>query len=136
MSLSTALHARMVADGQLGELLAIYAGQPAVFTVDPPPDDAELPYVITPGELATNPFDTKDLRGRELYQDIRCYTARTGSSKAVGDIADRVRVLFHRRPIVVDGQPSLLTSVTGPRNAGGDDSYGRLLTVRVVLDPA
>ena len=136
MSLSAALHARMVADAPLVALLASYDGQPAVFTVDPPPDNARLPYVITPGALATNPFDTKDLRGRELYQDIRCYTARTGSTVLVEDIADRVRWLFHRRPLVVDGQPSLLTSVTGPRVATSDDAYGRLLTVRVVLDPA
>lgn len=136
MSLSSALFERMVADEPLAALLAVYAGQPAVFTTDPPPDDAELPYVITPGELATNPFDTKDKRGLELFQDIRCYTARTGSALAVGNIAARVRALFHRQPLVVDGRPSLLTSVTGPRVAPDDDAYGRLLTVRVLLDPA
>lgn len=135
MSLSASLYARMVADEPLAALLAVYDGKPAVFTIDPPPEDAVLPYVITPGELATNPFDTKDLRGLELFQDVRCYTARTGSAIDVDAIAARVRAMFHRQPIAVDGRQSLLTSVTGPRIAPDDDAYGRLLTVRVLLDP-
>ena len=72
---------RLLADLRLQGLTSVLADAP------PPPDDAEMPYVITPGELATNPFDTKDKRGLELFQDIRCYTARTGSAIAVGDIA-------------------------------------------------
>lgn len=136
MSLSASLHARMAGDAPLTGMLAVYDGQPAVFTTDPPPDDAVLPYVVTPGELATNPFDTKLLRGLELFQDIRCYTARTGSTIAVDNMAARVRALFHRQPLTVDGQPALLTSVTGPRADTDDDAYGRLLTVRVVLHPA
>lgn len=141
MSLTAALYARLAGDEQLVGMLATYEPEPgttapAIFTTDPPPSNARLPYIVTAGEVATNPRDTKDLRGLEYYRDVRCYTARTGSDEAVEDIAMRIRTLLHRQPLVVDGVPALITSVTGPRRGPDEDkAVGRILTLRVVTDP-
>lgn len=135
MNLTAAVHARLAGDATLAAMLAKYDGAPAVFTTDPPPDDAALPYIVVPGDLAQNPFDTKDLRGREIYRDVRCYTPATGSSKLVDDIAERTRFLLHRHRLVVDGVPVMLARVTGPRAAAAEEqSYGRLLTLYVKTD--
>jgi hypothetical protein len=124
-------------DATLAAMLTTYRGQPAVFTVDPPPSDATLPYIITAGELVTNPFDTKEQRGEEYYRDIRCYTARTGSAKDVDGIASRVKQLLHRQPIVVDGHFVLISEVTGPRKGPEEDgAYSRIVTHHVKTNPA
>lgn len=142
MTVTAAMYARLAGDTELTGLLAVYAPQPgttgpAIFTTDPVPADARLPYVVVPAALADNPFDTKDLRGREVYRTVRCYTARTGSVALLERIALRVRDLFHRHRLVVAGAPALLASVTGPRQGPvEDDAYGLILTVRLKTDPA
>lgn len=137
MSLTQTVHAVLTGDATLAGLLAEYSGDPAVFTTDPPPAAAVLPYIIAAGDLATTPFDTKDERGEELWRDIRCYTARTGSSKAVEDIAARVKALLHRQPLVVDGRPVLVAECTGPRNGPDENkAYSRIVTLHVKTDPA
>lgn len=130
------LYARLAGDEQLTQLLATYDGQPAVFTDDPPPGDAALPYIVTAGHVADTPFDTKDRRGREVWRDIRCYTAHTGSAEPVEAIAGRVFELLHRQPLTVDGVPALVTEVTGPRvGPQENEAASRILTLHVVFDP-
>lgn len=137
MSLTAAVYARMAGDGELASLLATWKDLPAVFTQDPPPAGAVLPYIVTPGQLATIPFDTKDERGEELFRDIRIYDKATGSQKRVEDIAARVKDLFHRQPLVVDGRAVLMVEVTGPRlGPQEDEAYARIVTLHVKTNPA
>jgi hypothetical protein len=133
-AVTAALYERMAGDPTLTGLLASYEGEPAIFTVDPAPGDAELPYIVTAGEVTDAPADTKTTRGRELYRDVRCYAEADGSAVTVEAIAGRVRQLLHRQEILVSGFEWILGECTGPITADERDAYGRIVTVRLVLE--
>lgn len=134
-ALSQAFYDRLSSDATLIALLSTYEGAPAVFTNDPAPPDAELPYIVTAGEFAVAPFDTKTLYGREVYRDIRCYAKELGSAEQIEDIAERVRALFHRYELPVSGFSTMLCDVSGPTVAPDDDETvtGRIVSVRLVI---
>jgi len=128
---SSALNDRLVADATLVALVSTYRGEAAVFTVDPPPDGATLPYIISAGEVVQTPFDTKNSRGRELWRDVRCYALKNGSAVTVEAMAERVRALLHRQPLTIAGFGVWLAECTGPIVADEDEAYGRIVTVRM-----
>ena len=133
MNLTAALYDRLAGDTDLTVLLAQYNGGPAVFTVDPAPGDAVLPYVVSAGFIAATNWDTKTTRGRQVWRDIRCYAPATGSAEPVEAIAERVRELLHRHRLEVDGHVTYVAEASGPLVGDGDDVYGRIVSVRLTL---
>ena len=127
--LTGALYRHLAADPDLTGLLAKYNNLPAIFTVDPAPGDASLPYIVTAGEVAQSPFDTKTSRGRRLIRDVRCYARADGSAVVIEAIAERVRALLHRQKIEIDGYRWLISDVAGPIVADEPDHYGRVLSL-------
>lgn len=121
-------------DATLAGLLSTYGGEPAVFTTDPAPGDAELPYIVTAGEVSQAPFDTKTTRGRDIMRDVRCYADASGSAVDVEAIAERVRALLHRQPLVIPGFVWMLAECSGPIVADEHDAYGRIVTVRLMIE--
>jgi len=133
MSIITeALYERLAGDATLTALLASYNGAPAVFTIDPAPGDAVLPYIVTAGEVSQAPFDTKTGQGRDLRRDVRCYAEADGSAVTVETIAERVRALLHRRPLSVAGFGVWIADCQGPIVADEEEAYGRIVTVRMI----
>lgn len=132
-ALTQAIYDRLVGDPTLEGLLASYGGEPAIFTVDPAPGDAGLPYIVTAGEVVDAPFDTKTTRGRTLWRDVRCYAAADGSAVTVEDIAERVRDLLHRIPLDVDGFGVFIAECSGPIVADEQEAYGRIVTVKMTM---
>ena len=128
-----AIHDRLVGGYDLGVLLSTYGGEPAVFTVDPVPGDALLPYIVTAGQVWAVAFDTKTTRGRELTRDVRCYTEADGSAVLVEAIAEQVRALLHRRPLTIEGFGVWLMECSGPVVVSEPDAYGRIVSVRMML---
>lgn len=134
-AVSGALFTVLAGDGALAGMLADYRGGPAVFTVDPAPADAVLPYIVTAGDVATVPADTKTSRGRRVTRDVRCYTAAEGSAVLVERIAERARSLLHRARIDVDGFSVVVVDVSGPFNGPAEpDAYARILTAHITLE--
>lgn len=133
MDLTGPLHERLAGDAELVTLLADYRGEPAVFTVDPAPGDASLPYIVAAGHVVDNPWDTKTTRGRQVWRDVRCYAPATGSAVVVEAIAERVRELLHKHRLEVEGHVTYLAEVAGPIVADETEAYGRILTVRLTL---
>lgn len=130
---SKAFYDRLAGDATLADLLSIYKGLPAVFTVIPIPDDAELPYIVTEGEVAVTPFDTKTSNGRELIRDIRCYAPAEGSASKIETIAERVRTLFHNHALSINGfDNAMLCEASGPVNVPEENVYGRIVTIRLI----
>lgn len=126
--------ARLKADATLAALLSTYEGAAAVFSISPVPPDAVLPYIITDGNLSDNAADSKTTLGREIYRDIRCYAVANGSIVMIDAIAERVRWLFHRKSLTVDGHVNYHTTCSGPIRAETDETvYGRVVTVRFML---
>ena len=132
--LTQAIYDKLSADATLVALLADYRGGPAIFTTDPPPGDATLPYIVSAGDVTQVPFDTKTTLGREVFRDVRCYAEADGSAVVVEEIAERVRELLHRQALVVTGFVWFLAECTGPWTADDDDAYGRIVTIRTMVE--
>ena len=128
------IYNKLAGDGELTYQLATYEDDPAIFTTDPAPGNAELPYIVTAGEVSSRPFDTKQTRGRELMRDVRCYTAASGSAEVVETIAERVRALFHRQALTIEGFGWLWGNCTGPIVADEENAYGRIVTLTLVVE--
>ena len=133
MNLTEAVYDRMASDGTLAALIGTYKGEPAIFTADPAPGNASLPYIVSAGQVADSAFDTKTTQGRQVWRDVRCYTPAGGSPVTVEAIAERVRALFHRYRLVVDGFETWVAEASGPVAADEDDAYGRIVTIRLIL---
>jgi hypothetical protein len=130
--LTPSIYDTLAGDGTLAGLLAEYNGSPAVFTTDPAPGDAQLPYVVTVGEVSQAAFDTKTTRGRSLIRDVRCYAAADGSAIVVEAIAERVRRLLHLQALTIDGFDWLVSECSGPIVADEPDTYGRIVSLRLI----
>jgi hypothetical protein len=130
-----ALYDTLTGDATLAALLATYEGAAAVFTTDPAPEDATLPYIVTAGAVAQTPYDTKDAnyRGRTLMRDVRCYADADGSAATVEAIAERVRALLHRQAITVEDWAICVAECMGPIAADEPDAYGRVVTIRWIV---
>lgn len=128
---SEAIYDALSEDLTLTAKLSTYEGEPGIFTVDPAPGDANLPYIIIGPILEQAPFDTKTSRGRSVRIDVRCYEAATGSAVDIEAISERVRSLLHRVAITIDGHAWEWSSCFGPISADEEDAYGRIITVLV-----
>jgi len=135
MDLTGAIYDRLRSDAVLAGLVSSYEGKAAVFTTDPPPGDASLPYVISAGHVSDLSFDTKTTRGREVWRDFRCYAPANGSALIVEAMAERVRALFHRYRLPVTGfENAWVAEARGPIAVDEDEAYGRIVTVRFLLE--
>ena len=133
-ALTAALYALLAGDATLTALLSTYGSAPAIFTTDPAPGDAELPYIVTAGAVSQSPFDTKTTRGRDVVRDVRCYASASGSAIVVEAIAERVRALLHRQELAIDGFSWVWASCSGPIGADEPDAYGRIVSVRLTVE--
>lgn len=124
----------LAGDATLTGILGTYEGKPAIFTVDPAPGDAVLPYIVASTVPVQTSFDTKVTRGRNVWIDIRCYSGATGSAVGVEAIAERVRHLLHREPLLLDDHIWLWSECTGPVSADESDAYGRIVTLKVTAE--
>ena len=112
--ITQAIYDRMKDDQILAGKLASYKSAAAIFTAEPVPFDAARPYIIAAGAVTDVSFDTKTEEGREVMRDIRVYCDASGTAEVVEAIALRLRDLFHRYRLPVEGFSTLIASVTGP----------------------
>ena len=127
--LTQAIFDKLSGDPTLTAMLGEYKGMPSVFTVDPAPGDAALPYVVTSGESSQKSFDTKTTRGRSLIRDVRCYADADGSAVLIETIAERVRALLHRQALTIDGYQWVISDCGGPIVADEPGSYARIISL-------
>jgi hypothetical protein len=128
--LTTATVQRMRGDATLAGMLATYRGVPPIFADDRVPEDAPFPRIVTAGNVADEPDDTKTDQARNVTRDIYCYTDHQRTDD-IEPIADRVSVLFHRyRGLVIPGWYVWRARVHGPVATSSGDYDGRVLTVR------
>lgn len=132
-ALTAAIYDRLAGDPELVAMLATYRGEPAVFTTDPAPGDATLPFIVTAGHVVDTSFDTKTTLGREIWRDVRCYAEADGSAALIESIAERVRALLHRQPLTIEGFGVWLSECSGPIASDDTEAYGRIVTVRLVM---
>jgi hypothetical protein len=134
VELTAAIYDRLSGDPTLAGMLADYRGAPGIFTSEPVPGDASLPYIVTAGQAVDAAWDTKTTRGRRVWRDVRCYAAASGSAVLVEEIAERVRVLLHRyRLLGVADHETVIAEASGPILADEDDAQGRVITIRLTM---
>lgn len=131
-AITSAVYQRLTGDPTLTGLLATYAGLPAVFTDDRVPTDAVLPYVVSSGNVADEPWDTKTSLGRRVTRDVGVYVGHR-QTRTVEQAAEQVRRLFHRHRLVVDGWGVITARVSGPIRLSADEYDARVLTLRFML---
>jgi hypothetical protein len=127
--ITAAIYDILAGDATLVAMLSTYEGNPAIFTTDPAPGDAVLPYIVSAGEASQAPFDTKTTRGRDLIRDVRCYTEADGGAVVIETIAERVRELLHRQPLTIGGFTWIVSDCTGPIAVDEPDAYGRVISL-------
>lgn len=132
MNLTKSLYDRLASDSTLTDMLSSFNGSPAIFTIDPVPLEAELPYLVSAGSVSDVPFDTKTEVGRSFVRDIRCYDKISGSAVTVEAIAERVRNLLHRQPLSIDGASWMISDCSGPTTADEPEAYGRIITLSLI----
>jgi hypothetical protein len=132
--LTQALYNRLRTDPLLVAMISTYRGGPAVFTTDPAPGDAAMPLIVTAVEVTQTPWDTKSTRGRQIYRDVRCYTDADGSAMLVESIVERVRTLLHRYELTIAGYRVIVAEVNGPTVADEQNAYGRIVSVRFLVE--
>ena len=119
-----------------------YASNPAIFSIDPIPDDVELrngkAYVIIGPAIGNTPDDTKTVEGRQVVRQITICTNAKGSADVVENAAERVRTLFHRYDdLVVTGFNVLIAKAAGPIVGPSDKyTYSRIVTVTLTMQAA
>jgi len=122
----------MNADTLLVGLVSQFEGEPAIFTMKEVPPDAKRPYIWSYGDITNTPFESKDLRGRDVTRDIWCVVDDTGDEDLVTTIANRVRDIFHRTVMTI-GLGNMRTIALGPRvGPSGDDITARIVTLEFV----
>ena len=131
----------LTGDGYLQSTLGVYPSgttTAAVFTTEPIPGDADItsPFIVTAGNVSDIPFDWKQTEnfGREVLRDVRCYAPETGGALVVENVAEQVRTIFHRRQILVYASTWVLSTVQNIITADEDGFFGRVVSVRVLLD--
>ena len=131
--ITKAIFDRLNGDATLTALLGTFNGNAAIFTTDPPPSKAVLPYIVTAGDVSNTPVTSKNAPGQIPTRDIRCYANANGEAKTVEDIANRVRVLFERQIIAITGFDTIIASTSGPLTVDEEDIYGRVVTVSLTI---
>lgn len=145
IDLDAAVYDRMAQDPTLTALLSTYSPGlgstasnasapsrgPAIFTDREVPEDAELPYVWSHGQITDIADDTKLQPGRDIVRDISCFTARN-ETDLIERIASRIRALFHRHELAIDGAQTIVAEVSGPVITPTDEQVlGRSLSLRL-----
>jgi hypothetical protein len=141
--ITKAIYDRLKDDATLQGLLSTYSGAAAVFTTDPIPANAVLPYV-TVLPIAEVPFDSKQTfaggatgettLGREISYDIGCYDEDNGSIVDVEAIRERVRALLHRHVLTIANFTTVIAEVSGTLPADEDGVFGRIVTIRLIVE--
>lgn len=132
-NLTKAVYDVMANDATLTAMLATYQGAPAIFTGDKIPEGADYPRIISQGCIMDAPYDNKEVMGREVMKDIRCYARSTSSMTEIEEIAERVRTLFHEADLTITGYSATYCHVTGviPAPTSGPHVVGRIVTIHV-----
>jgi hypothetical protein len=134
VNITAPIHQRLATDPELVELLDTYEGQPAVFTDDRIPSGFPVDrfHVVSPGNVADEPWDTKTHQGRRPTRDLIVYGPHR-STRQIEQIAERVRALFHRHSLEVDGHRTVVARCSGPYRMSSDDYDARIVTLRLSL---
>lgn len=127
-----AIYDRMANDATLTALLTELGGNPAIFSGDVIPQDAELPYIVMSGVISRDDNDTKTSSGWVEIRDIRCYDREQASAIRIENIASRVETLFHRFALVIDNHDNAMQVIASVGVSPVEEGViGRIVTLNI-----
>ena len=129
------LYDRLIALG-VASSISTYRTQPAIFTRNPVPEDAQFIYIVVRDSVSDEPGlgETKTTTGRVVLHDIGVFGDEDGDPEAVENLAAQIRDGIHRNPVTVSGYGNLIAACSGPIVAPTEDQvYGRIVQVRLEL---
>lgn len=119
-------------DTTLIGLLNTYNTNPAIFTGDKVPNNADLPYITISGNITGDAADTKTTEGRDVVRDIGCWDAESSSVLTVETIAERVHDLCHRATFTFTGHTNWSSEASPPISTPPEEGvFGRIITIRI-----
>jgi hypothetical protein len=137
-AITQAVYDVLAADAQLGSLLGLYRGFPAIFTADPVPADAPLPLIVSSGLVAGPtqvPEASKQTIAARPVQDIRCIDEAKGSMALITTIAMRVFWLFERAEFEIQGWHLVRSRASMPFLGESDGRfYTLIVTVTLAIE--
>lgn len=137
-AIELAVYNRLLAwPGLTALVIKRYRGVPAIFTRFPVPEDAPDEFVVLGPPVTDVEASSKTSRGRELMRDVSSYTLATGDPTRVNAIAAQVRAALRRwQPDLGSGTRVLVAEPSGPIANDGDSTYGRVISIRLIVHGA
>ena len=129
---------RLASGSAVAAALAVYnfgsGDVPAIFTVDPIPEDAELPAVVLT-LMSGSTWGTRAKRGAEVAVDLSVYSDKTGSTAALRAAAWAIWERLNRAELTIVGYEEVGVIVTPPVTAPDPDGFPGLrmtATIRII----
>jgi hypothetical protein len=91
------IYKTLIAESEIADELAVYAGAPAVFTQKPPGEIA-CPFVVI-NERGGPDFGTRGDKGGTAGLDVQVFDDKELSAKNVRSLARKIRALLHRNDL-------------------------------------
>lgn len=142
VDLSDPLYAAIKGNAGIASALAVYEGQPAIFTSRPTPIESGYPLILAAGDVTYSDQDFIDAPLAVIVRDIAVYGLKQRDKTKdqywiVEATARLVRDLFHRKrgSLIVPGWNVVDIRCTGPIVAPVDDDHqiGRLVSLTIRL---
>jgi hypothetical protein len=95
---------------------------PAVFTSKTLPDDVDFPAIWI-NERVSQPWDTRDADGANLQIDVQILGEKSGSDKALENLAWRVREILSNASPALNGYTCHGCLASPPQVTTADDDY-------------
>ncbi len=137
LDLAPQLRDALIAASPISSELAIYIGEPAIFTRRPLPADAPFPLMVINPAAAIGDQDYLNSLLPVVMRDIAIYGNQPGDYRLVERLAYLTRDLFHRNKwaIAPDGYDVIQIVAKGPIPGATDDqtTVGRVVGLTVQL---
>jgi hypothetical protein len=142
VDLSDPLYAAIKGNAPIASALAVYEGQPAIFTSRPSPIKSGFPLILAAGDVTYSDQDFIDAPFVVIVRDVAVYGLKQLDKTKdqywiVEATARLVRDLFHRKrgSLIVPGWNVVDIRCAGPIVAPVDDDHtvGRIVPVTVRL---
>lgn len=137
LNLAEPIRSALIGSADISAALAVYLGEPAVFTKRPAPGDAGYPLAMVSPDITLGNEDAVNRLRPIVTRDVSIFGQNPSDYRTVESLGYLVRALFHRKrfAIVVPNFQVVEIVAAGPRIAPADDDdhLCRLVSLRIRL---
>jgi hypothetical protein len=138
LNLAAPIRSALIGFSAIADKLALYKGEPGVFTRRPTPDGATYPLILVGPDIALTDEDSLKTRRPIVVRDVTVFGEQPDQYREVEALGYLVRGLFHRQrySVAVPNFKVVEIVAMGPRIAPADDDdhLARLVSLRFRLE--